>query len=144
MMTESAERFIGPATFAALSGRPVATSLFDCRFPLGAHIELARWADLFLVAPATANLISKAALGMADDLLSTLMLSFDGPVFLAPAMNAEMWAKPSVQRNVQRLRDDGVKILGPNSGWQSCRDQGEGRMVEPDEILEAIAGQIRL
>lgn len=138
VLTACAKGFMAPATFAALTGRPVAESLFDDRFPLGAHIELARRADLLCVAPATANFLAKAALGLADDLLSTLYLSFTGPVLAAPAMNVEMWAKPVVQRNVERLRQDGVHVVPPGEGWLSCRDRGAGRMAEPDTILQAI------
>ena len=138
VLTEAATRFIGAPTFEALSGRPVATSAFDSSYPLGPHIELARRADLLLVAPATANLIAKAANGIADDLLSTTLLSFVGPVYFAPAMNVEMWSKPSVQRNVEQLVSDGVNMIGPESGWQSCRDKGVGRMSEPEKILEVV------
>src|ERR1700677_2815084 len=102
VMTQSAREFIGPATFTALTGRPIAEHVFDGQqHPLGAHIDLAAKAELLVVAPATANLMAKAAGGAADDLLSTLLLSFTGPVLLAPAMNSEMWEKPAVQRNVE-------------------------------------------
>ena len=90
------------------------------------------------VAPATANFLAKAATGLADDLLSTLYLSFTGPVLVAPAMNCEMWAKPAVQRNVATLRADGVQIVDPEEGWLSCRQVGAGRMAAPDKILAAI------
>lgn len=139
VMTRSAEEFVGAATFAALSGRPVNKDAFDSNaFPLGAHIELARKSDLLVVAPATANFIAKAAHGLADDLLSTLYLSFTGPVIVAPAMNCEMWEKPVVQRNVNQLRSDGVQIAGPGEGWLSCRQKGAGRMIEPAELLVLI------
>jgi phosphopantothenoylcysteine decarboxylase/phosphopantothenate--cysteine ligase len=138
VMTESASQFIGAATFEALTGRPVTRQIFDDHFPLGAHIELAERAELLCVAPATANFIAKAAQGLADDLLSTLFLSFEGPVLLAPAMNCEMWEKPPVQRNVQRLRDDGIQLVGPEAGWLSCRKRGVGRMAAPEGILAAI------
>ena len=100
VMTASAMQFVQPASFMALSGKPVVSDAFDPAFPLGPHIELAREADLLCVAPATANFLAKAANGLADDLLSTLYLCFSGPVFIAPAMNCEMWEKPAVQRNV--------------------------------------------
>src|SRR5262245_47929285 len=101
VMTRSAAKFVGPATFRALTGRPVATRAFeDDDHPLGPHIELARQAQLLCVAPATANFLAKAAHGIADDLLSTMLLSFTGPVLMVPAMNKEMWSKPAVQRNV--------------------------------------------
>ena len=139
VLTPAAERFVGRATFAALSGRPVAVEMFDeGRFPLGAHISLAEWAELLVVAPATADFMAKAAWGLADDLLSTLVLAFAGPILMAPAMNSTMWAKPAVQRNVARLSEDGVRFVGPGSGWLSCRQHGAGRMAEPDEIREAI------
>lgn len=139
VMTAAAEEFIGAATFRALTGRPVATSSFPPHeHPLGPHIELARKAELLCVAPATANLMAKAASGIADDLLSTLLLSFDGPVLMAPAMNREMWDKPAVQRNIAQLKEDGVRFVGPESGWLSCRDQGAGRMSEPEAIASEI------
>jgi phosphopantothenoylcysteine decarboxylase/phosphopantothenate--cysteine ligase len=139
VMTRAARKFVGPATFRALSGRPVATDLFDRdRFPLGAHIELAEGADLLCVAPASADLLAKAACGLADDLLSTLLLSFEGPILMAPAMNTTMWEKPAVQRNVATLRGDGVHFVDPQEGWQSCRRSGIGRMAEPADIQAAI------
>jgi phosphopantothenoylcysteine decarboxylase len=138
-MTHAARKFVGPATFRALTGRPVAMDVFDRgKFPLGAHIELAEKADLLCVAPASANLLAKAANGLADDLLSTLLLSFDGPVLLAPAMNSAMWAKRAVQRNVTTLRGDGCHFVDPQEGWQSCRRTGMGRMAEPVDIQAAI------
>lgn len=138
VMTASAQQFIGAATFMALTGRPVVTHSFDSSFPLGPHIELARRADLLCVAPASANFMAKAAQGIADDLLSTLWLAFQGPTLIAPAMNCEMWDKPAVQRNLQQLIADGVQVVGPQSGWLSCRVRGMGRMAEPTEILEKI------
>ncbi len=139
VLTAAAEKFIGRATFAALTGQPVVTELFDPAFPLGAHIELARDSQLFCVAPATANFLAKAATGLSDDLLSTLYLCFTGPVIVAPAMNCEMWDKLAVQRNVQRLRDDGVEFVEPQEGWLSCRTRGVGRMAEPADIYAAIS-----
>ncbi len=139
VMTPAARRFVGSATFAALSGRPVVTSMWASEtYPLGPHIELARAAELLCVAPATANILAQAAHGSADDLLSTLLLSFTGPAVLAPAMNSEMWSKSSVQRNVEQCRADGFHIVGPDNGWLSCRDQGAGRMVEPETLLVEI------
>ena len=138
ILTESASRFIGAPTFAALTGRPVAERLFDPKYPLGAHIELARAASLLCVAPASANFLSKAAHGLSDDLLSTTYLAFPGPVLLAPAMNTEMWEHPAVQRNVSILQDDGVALVGPDEGWLSCRTRGAGRMASPEEIHEAL------
>ncbi|QDU57856.1 flavoprotein [Aeoliella mucimassa] len=139
VMTDSATEFIGPATFRALTGRGVATQSFPPHsHPLGPHIELARQADLMVIAPATANTLAKAAHGIADDLLSTLLLSFEGPVLMAPAMNCEMWAKPAVQRNVAQLAEDGIHFVGPDEGWLSCREKGAGRMSEPAAIATAI------
>ena len=139
VMTDDAKQFVGAATFAALTGRPVAGRAFDdAYFPLGAHIELARKAKLLVVAPATANFLAKAAGGLADDLLSTLYLAFTGPVLLAPAMNSEMWEKAAVQRNVEQLRADGVHFVDPEEGWLSCRTRGPGRMAAPEKIFAAI------
>src|SRR5688572_23702804 len=106
VMTRAARKFIGAATFRALTGRPVVTDAFDRHYPLGAHIELADKAALLCIAPASADLIAKAATGLADDLLTTLLLSFNGPMLIAPAMNAAMWDKPSVQRNLATLKGD--------------------------------------
>ncbi len=139
VLTRNARRFIGAATFAALTGRPVASRGFDpAAFPLGAHIELAAKADLVIVAPATADLLAKVAGGVADDLLTTLLLCAECPVVYAPAMNAAMWEKPAVQRNVQQVAADGGVIVQPGTGWLSCRRQGTGRMAEPEEIAAVI------
>ena len=144
VMTAAAERFIGAATFAALTGRPVASEIFDeNQFPLGAHIALAERAELLVVAPASAAFLAKAAQGLADDLLSTLYLAFSGKVLMAPAMNTAMWEKASVQRNIAQLRTDGVKFVDPTSGWLSCRQVGAGRMAEPEAILQAIHGLLK-
>lgn len=140
VMTAAARHFIGEATFAALSSRPVAKQIFDeAAYPLGAHIELARRSQLLCIAPASADFLAKAAHGIADDLLSTLYLAFTGPVFMAPAMNAEMWAKPAVQRNVEQLRQDGVQFIDPQEGWLSCRVRGVGRMAQPELIAAAVS-----
>ena len=93
---------------------------------------------LFLIAPATAQTIAEMAFGSANDLLSAAYLAFDGPVLAAPAMNSRMWQKPSVQRNVSQLADDGVQLIGPETGWLSCRENGEGRMADPETLIEAI------
>jgi phosphopantothenoylcysteine decarboxylase len=144
VLTDAAKEFIGAATFEALTGRPVPRDTFgDPDFPLGAHIELARRAEVMCVAPATANFLAKAAVGMADDLLSTLYLSFRGPVIMAPAMNAEMWTKSAVQRGVAQLLADGVSIVDPEEGWLSCRDQGVGRMAAPEKIRAAIERAVK-
>ena len=150
VLTRNARKFIGEATFAALTGRPVATRGFDpSSHPLGAHIELAARADCIVVAPASADFLAKAAQGSADDLLTTLLLCAECPVVFAPAMNAAMWAKPAVQRNVAQVAADGAHIVPPGSGWLSCRQAGVGRMAEPTEIaavIEAVlagAGRLR-
>ncbi|PQO45743.1 flavoprotein [Blastopirellula marina] len=142
VLTAAATKFIGAATFAALTGKPPALDAFDPHYPLGPHIEIAKSAELLCIAPASADFLAKTAHGAADDLLSTLYLAFTGPVLMAPAMNREMWSKPSVQRNVQQLVADGVEMIGPGSGWLSCRDQGAGRMSEPDEIVAAIQSRL--
>ena len=126
---------------AAISSRPVRTRVFGP----GAHphIELAEAAELLCVAPATANILAKAAQGLADDLLSTLLLWFDGPVVMAPAMNSRMWEKPAVQRNVAQLRADGVLLIGPEEAYLSCGTRGVGRMAEPEQIFQLIAEQLK-
>ena len=138
IMSDAAKKFIGPSTFAALTGRTVHTSGFSREHPLGPHIELARLADVFCVAPATANFLGKVANGIADDLPSTVYLCCTCPVIMAPAMNCEMWDKAAVQRNVTQLEQDGVLMVGPGEGWLSCRERGAGRMSEPAEIAAAI------
>jgi len=139
VMTKSAGEFIGPATFEALTNRPVYRDLFSPQEHfLGEHIGLARRADLFLIAPATANVIGKLANGIADDLLTTLAMAVACPVLVAPAMNVEMWNKPAVQRNIQQLEKDGLQIISPGEGWLSCGVIGKGRMAEPSELLKVI------
>ena len=139
VMTAAAQQFVGKATFAALTGRPVADSIFDeSAFPLGAHVELSRRGELLCIAPASANFLGQTAHGMADDLLSTLYLAFSGPTLMAPAMNCEMWEKQATQRNIEQLRADGVHFVEPGEGWLSCRQKGVGRMAEPETILEQI------
>ena len=138
-MTENAARFIGPTTFEALTRRPVHVGQYrPVEHFQGEHIGLAARADAYVIAPCGANVLAKIAGGMADDLVSTLCLTVVCPVLLAPAMNREMWDKPSVQRNVATLRGDGHTIVGPGEGWQSCRAVGSGRMSEPLEIVAAI------
>ena len=138
-MSPAARKFVGPPTFAALSGRPVATRVFaSSTFPLGAHIELAERAELLVVAPATARFLAQAAHGLSDDLLGSLYLCCRCPVLLAPAMNIRMWEQPAVQRNVAQLEQDGVHFAAPGSGWLSCRQTGSGRMAEPEAILQRI------
>lgn len=138
-MTEAATHFVGPATFQALTGEPVATDLWDASVPNNmAHIELSRGVDAIVVAPASADFLAKLAHGLADDLLSTTCIARNCPLIVAPAMNREMWDNPATQRNVNTLRGDGVVILGPAAGDQACGETGMGRMVEPDELCDAI------
>jgi phosphopantothenoylcysteine decarboxylase/phosphopantothenate--cysteine ligase len=142
VMTHAAKEFIGKTTFEALTGRPVYQDMFaPIEHPVGEHIGLARLAKMFVIAPATADMIAKLANGFADDLVSTLALTTTCPLIVAPAMNNEMWSKPSVQRNMTHLVSDGVHIVGPGSGWLSCGVIGPGRMAEPTEIIEAIKTQ---
>lgn len=138
VMTEAATHFVHPTTFAALTGRRVAVDLFDDQRPLGPHIDLADETAVYCIAPATANCLAKTAHGVADDLVSTLYLSFEGPVVMAPAMNTAMWQKPAVQRNAAQLKDDGVRFVGPETGWLSCRREGAGRMADPETILQTL------
>src|SRR5512138_3585953 len=138
-MTEAATHFVGTATFQALTGEPVATDLWDASVPNNmAHIELSRGVDAIVVAPASADFLAKLAHGLADDLLSTTCIARNCPLIVAPAMNREMWDNPATQRNVNTLRGDGVVILGPAAGDQACGETGMGRMVEPDELCDAI------
>ena len=141
VMTAGARRFVTPQTFQALSGRPVRTDLWDeaAEAAMG-HIELARWADRILVAPATADFLARLAHGLADDLLTTLCLATDAPISVAPAMNRLMWANAATQANVATLRARGVAVLGPAAGDQACGETGEGRMLEPLELAEAMLG----
>lgn len=140
VMTEAATRFITPTTLQALSGQKVWTDLWDSdAADHMAHIELSRDRDLVVVAPATADFIAKAALGLADDLLSSLVLARECPLLVAPAMNRQMWEQPATQRNVATLRGDGVIVVGPAVGDQACGETGPGRMVEPEALLEEIA-----
>lgn len=140
VMTEGAARFVQPLTFQALSGQPVRCDLFDAEAEHAMdHIALARWPDLVLVAPATANLAARLAAGLADDLLSTLCLATRAPIALAPAMNQAMWEAPATRRSFALLEADGVRVLGPASGEQACGEDGPGRMLEPEEIAQLVA-----
>lgn len=140
VMTQGAQAFITPLTFQALSGNPVHTELLDPEAEAGmGHIELARWADLILVAPASCDSIAKFANGLADDLLSTLYLATKAPVWVAPAMNQQMWAAKATQRNLQTLVEDGVHVIMPDAGEQACGDVGLGRMPEPEDLARQVA-----
>lgn len=136
VMTKGAQAFVTPLTFQALSGEPVRTELLDPEHEAAmGHIELARWADLILIAPATASFIERLATGRADDLLSTLCLASASPIMLAPAMNQQMWKQQSTQDNINILQQRDINIIGPAEGDQACGDIGPGRMLEPQEIL---------
>jgi phosphopantothenoylcysteine synthetase/decarboxylase len=142
-MTESARRFVGATTFRALTSRPVLTSLWRAtRSGHMAHLGPAASADLIVVAPATANIIGKLAGGIADDLVSTLLLGSGCPVLLAPAMNVRMWRHPAVRRNVAFLREHGFLLVGPEEGWLACGDIGPGRMSAPEALLGAVRTQL--
>ena len=139
VMTAGARQFVTPLTFQALSGRPVRSDLWDeaAEAAMG-HIELARWADRILVAPATADFIARLAHGLADDLLATLCLATEVPISIAPAMNRLMWSNPATQANVALLRSRGVAMLGPGVGDQACGETGPGRMLEPADLVDAV------
>jgi len=139
VMTEAAGHFVGAATFQALSGRPVRSSLWDAAAEAAmGHIELARWAERIVIAPASADLIARLAHGLADDLLGTICLASAAPLTIAPAMNQQMWAHPATCANIETLRSRGVQLLGPASGEQACGDVGPGRMLEPQAIVDAL------
>jgi len=143
-MTESAAKLLGPNTLQALTGRAVLTSLWSTEYACDPqHIRLTREADLFIIAPATANIIGKLANGICDDLVSTMGIAAHCPMLLAPAMNDRMWAHPAVRANVARLKEFGYALIGPAEGWLACRTEGPGRMVEPEEILAAAVKQLQ-
>jgi phosphopantothenoylcysteine decarboxylase len=140
-MTENAQRFVGAQTFQALSHRPVRTSLWDAQAEAAmGHLELARWAQQVVIAPASANTIAKLAHGLADDLVSTLCLATMAPVAIAPAMNHLMWQHPATRANIEILRSRGVQVIGPNDGPLAEGESGPGRMAEPAEIVAALRG----
>jgi len=142
VMTAGAARFVTPMTFQAVSGRQVRHELWDegAEAAMG-HIELARWADLVLVAPASADFMARLAAGLADDLLATVCLATEAPILLAPAMNRAMWNNAATRENVDRLRDRGIAILGPGRGDQACGETGEGRMLEPTELADDVVAR---
>ena len=147
VMTEAAKAFIAPLTLQALSGRPVRDSLLDPSAESGmGHIEIARWADQIVIAPASADFIARLAGGMASDLLTTVCLATSAPIALAPAMNQGMWNNAATQRNIDTLTADGVRLLGPASGAQACGDVGPGRMLEPADIVNQLmdSGKVRV
>ncbi len=140
-MTANAQQFVGTATFQAVSGAPVRTSLWDpaAEAAMG-HLELAAWADRVIVAPATADTIAKLAHGFADDLVTTLCLATEAAVAIAPAMNHRMWRHPATQANVDTLRGRGVQVIGPDDGPLAEGESGPGRLREPDAIVAELAG----
>ena len=136
VLTPAAEAFVTPLTLQAISGNAVSTSLLDPQAELAmGHIELAKWAELIVIAPASADFIARLRAGMGNDLLSTLCLATASPILLAPAMNQQMFKQAAVQENLATLMKRGVQMIGPNSGFQACGDVGKGRMSEPSEIL---------
>ncbi len=140
VMTQAAGEFITATTFQALSGRPVRNDLWDAAAEAAmGHIELARWAELVIVAPASADFLSKLAAGQASDLLSTLCLATEAPIAVAPAMNRVMWANAATQANVATLESRKIRVIGPAAGEQACGEVGEGRMLEPLEIIDRVA-----
>ncbi|MDD5267407.1 MAG: bifunctional phosphopantothenoylcysteine decarboxylase/phosphopantothenate--cysteine ligase CoaBC, partial [Methylococcales bacterium] len=145
VMTQSAMHFISPLTFQALSGNPVHSELLDAdtENAMG-HISLARWADVLIIAPATANIIAKLSHGLADDLLSTLYLAATCPVYVAPAMNQAMWNKAVTRENIETLKRHGVDIIGPEQGDQACGETGFGRMSEPFDICKHLIHALEL
>ncbi len=145
VMTRSAREFVNPLTFQALSGNPVHTELLDVdeENAMG-HINLARWADVVVIAPTTANTLAKCAHGLADDLVTTLFLAATCPVYMAPAMNQAMWNKAITQENIRKLENYGVNFIGPGSGDQACGEIGKGRMAEPAEICQRLLAEPRM
>jgi phosphopantothenoylcysteine decarboxylase/phosphopantothenate--cysteine ligase len=144
VMTQAACRFVTPVTMQALSGQPVLTDLWDASIPNAmGHIELSRGRDLIAVAPASADFLGKLAVGLADDLLSTLCLARECPLLVAPAMNRQMWDNAATQRNVRRLHEDGVMVVGPESGDQACGEVGMGRMLEAQDLHAAILAALQ-
>jgi len=143
-MTRAARKFVTPLTLQALSGRGVLTDLWHAEGSGDVqHIALTDRADLFVIAPATANIIGKIAAGVADDVVTTLVISAASPVLLAPAMNERMWNNPIVQRNVRILKESGCVFVGPGEGWLACRSVGPGRMVDSPELLDTVAAALQ-
>ena len=139
VMTPAATEFIAPLTFQALSGLPVHTQLLDAEQEAGmGHINLARWPDVILVAPASADFIARLAAGMANDLLTTILLATEKTIMLAPAMNRAMFEDPKTQKNLKQLANQGMLVLGPDEGLQACGEIGFGRMLQPESLLQSI------
>jgi len=143
VMTPAATQFITPLTMETVSGNPVAIELFPPElFVATRHIDLASWPDMVVIAPATANFLGKAACGISDDLLTTIICATSRPVMVAPAMNPEMWKHPATQKNVAYLKEIGYHFVGPARGEMACDEWGEGRMVEPDDLFAAIEAHL--
>jgi phosphopantothenoylcysteine decarboxylase/phosphopantothenate--cysteine ligase len=143
-MTDAATRFVGPTTFQALTGRRVFTSLWQAEdYYDPQHLSLARGADLMLIAPATGNIIGKIAGGIADDLVSTMVMGANCPVVLAPAMNQQMWRNPIVQENAGKLEKLGYGLIAPIEGWLACGEVGPGRLAEPETIISVVADRLK-
>ena len=141
IMTRSATKFVGPDTFRSLSGQYVATQLFDSHAPwTNEHIALADWADLIVIAPATADILGKLAHGITDDIVTCTTYATAAPVVLAPAMNTRMWTHPIVQENTEKLKSIGYTVIEPGTGRLACGHEGQGRMAEPEEIFEVVSG----
>lgn len=144
VMTQAATHFVAPLTFQALSGRNVLTDLWSSGTHDGmGHIAVSRGADAIVVAPATADFLAKLAAGAADDLLSTMCLARECPLLVAPAMNRQMWTNAATQRNVARIVDDGVVVLGPDTGELACKENGEGRMLEAEDLFAGTIGSLQ-
>ena len=143
VMTRNAHRFVTATTLQAVAGNPVRDDLWDpqAEDAMG-HIELARWADVILIAPTTADTLSRLAQGRASDLLCSICLASRAPLLLAPAMNQVMWESAATRRNVKQLEDDGTRMLGPGTGDQACGEVGLGRMLEPEELLERLIDEL--
>ncbi len=142
IMSRSAQQFITPLTFKALTSGPVYTSLWDSGFDAG-HISLSKWADFIVIAPVTANTVAKIAVGMADTLLTSFVLDFTGPVFLCPAMHTGMWEAAPTEENIKKLKKRGFIIIGPEKGSLACGDSGPGRMSEPEDIIAKITDSFK-
>ncbi len=144
VMTKNAQQFVTPLTFQTLSGNPVATELFNLteRSEIK-HISLAEKSALLVIAPATANIIGKIASGIADDLLTTIVLATQAPILIAPAMNVQMWENPIVQDNIKKLKKIGLKFVEPGSGYLACGYEGKGRLTEPEAILKKIKALLK-
>ena len=138
VMTESATKLINPYLFMSISGNIVRTDIFDNTTDKIIHIELTRWADLVVIAPATANIIGKLANGIADDLASTTLMASNKDIMIAPAMNTQMWNSKAFQRNLKQIKEDGMIIIEPNEGVLACGEEGKGKMEEPENIFNKI------